>query len=122
MATEKDYAEFFNKVDAEITGLIAASVVDLESGMTLAVRTNRQDFDLSTASAFNSEMVKMKLKTMKALGLQSTLEDMLLTLSDQIHLIRLISTTAFVYIAVDKAKTNLAIVRTVVAKHAGAIA
>ena len=122
MATEKDYAEFFNKIDAEIAGLIGASVVDLESGMTLAVRSNRQDFDLSTASAFNSEMVKMKLKTIKALGLQSTLEDMLLTLSDQIHLIRLISPTAFVYISVDKAKTNLAIVRTVVAKHAGAIA
>lgn len=122
MATEKDYAEFFNKVDAEISGLIGASVVDLESGMTLAVRSNRQDFDLSTASAFNSEMVKMKLKTIKALGLQSTLEDMLLTLSDQIHLIRLISPTAFVYISVDKAKTNLAIVRTVVARYAGAIA
>lgn len=122
MATEKEYAEFFNKVDSEITGLIAISVVDLESGMTLAVRTNRQDFDLSTASAFNSEMVKMKLKTMKTLGLNSTLEDMLLTLSDQIHLIRLISPSAFVYIAVDKAKTNLAIVRTVVAKYSAAIA
>ncbi len=121
MATEKDYAEFFNKVDSEIAGLIAVSVVDLDSGMTLAVRTNRQDFDLSTASAFNSEMVKMKLKTIKALGLTSTLEDMLLTLSDQIHLIRLISPAAFVYIAVDRAKTNLAIVRTVVAKHSPAI-
>ena len=122
MATEKDYAEFFSKIDTEIAGLIAMSVVDLESGMTLAARSNRQDFDLSTASAFNSEMVKMKLKTMKALNLQSTLEDMLLTLSDQIHLIRMISPTAFVYIAVDRAKTNLAIVRTVVAKYSAAIA
>ncbi len=121
MATEKDYVDFFNKVDTEIAGLIAVSVVDLESGMTLAVRSNRQDFDLSTASAFNSEMVKMKLKTMKALGLTSTLEDMLLTLSDQIHLIRMISPTAFVYLVVDRAKTNLAIVRTVVAKHSAAI-
>lgn len=122
MATEKDYAEFFSKLDTEIAGMIAASVVDLESGMTLAVRSNRQDFDLSTASAFNSEMVKMKLKTMKALNLQSALEDMLLTLSDQIHLIRMVSPTSFVYIAVDKGKSNLAIVRTVVAKYAGAIA
>ncbi len=122
MATEKEYTEFFTKVDTEVAGLIAISVVDLESGLTLAVRTNRQDFDLSTASAFNSEMVKMKLKTMKALGLTSTLEDMLLTLSDQIHLIRLISPAAFVYVAVDRAKTNIAIVRTVVAKHSAALA
>ncbi len=122
MATEKEYTEFFTKVDNEVAGLIAISVVDLESGLTLAVRSNRQDFDLSTASAFNSEMVKMKLKTMKALGLTSTLEDMLLTLSDQIHLIRLISPAAFVYVAVDRAKTNIAIVRTVVAKHSAALA
>ncbi len=122
MATEKEYSEFFTKVDNEVAGLIAISVVDLESGLTLAVRSNRQDFDLSTASAFNSEMVKMKLKTMKALGLTSTLEDMLLTLSDQIHLIRLISPAAFVYVAVDRAKTNIAIVRTVVAKHSAALA
>ena len=117
MATEKEYAEFFSKIDGEVGGLIAISVVDLESGLTLGVRTNRQDFDLSTASAFNSEMVKMKL-----LGLQSTLEDMLLTLSDQIHLIRLISPTSFVYVAVDRSKSNLAIVRNAVAKLASSIA
>ena len=122
MATEKEYAEFFSRIDGEVGGMIAISVVDLESGLTLGVRTNRQDFDLSTASAFNSEMIKMKLKTMKALELQSTLEDILLTLSDQIHLIRLISLTAFVYVVVDRSKSNLAIVRNAVAKLASSIA
>lgn len=121
MATEKDYLEFFHKVDAEVAGLIAISVVDLDSGMTLAVHTNRQDFDLGTASAWNSEMVKMKLKTVRALGLQSLLEDMLLTLSDQIHLIRLLPPSAFVYVAVDRAKTNLAIVRSAVARYSAAL-
>ncbi len=121
MATEKDYAEFFNKIDTEISGLIGASVVDLESGMTLAVRSNRQDFDLSTASAFNSEMVKMKLKTIRALNLKSTLEDMLLTLSDQIHIIKMIGQGTFCYLAVDRSSANLAIVRNVVLKHLGAL-
>jgi hypothetical protein len=46
---------------------------------------------------------------------------MLLTLSDQIHLIKLVGTTAFIYFAADRAATNLAIVRTAVAKHTASI-
>lgn len=117
MATEKQLQETLTKIQGEITGFIGASVVDLDTGMTLAVHSARADFDLSTASAYNSEMVKMKLKTMKTLNLKSTLEDMLLTLSDQIHLIKLITPTTFLYLAADKGSTNLAIVRSVVAKQ-----
>lgn len=117
MATEKQLQETLAKIQSEITGLFGASVVDLETGMTLAVLSARADFDLSTASAYNSEMVKMKLKTMKALNIKSSLEDMLLTLGDQIHLIKLITPTTFIYLAADKSSTNLAIVRSAVAKQ-----
>jgi hypothetical protein len=118
MATEKEMLETFAAVESEINGFIAVSLVDLESGMTLAVRSARNDFDLAAASAYNSEMVKLKMKTIKALNLKSTLEDMLLTLSDQIHLIKLVTPRTFLYLAADKGATNLAIVRSVVAKHA----
>jgi len=117
MATEKELVEVLSKVEAEISGFIGASVVDLESGMTLAVKSSRGDFDLTAASAYNSEMVKQKLKIMKALNLKSTLEDMLLTLSDQIHLIKIIGPGTFLYLAADKGATNLAIVRSAVTKH-----
>ena len=122
MATEKELLDVLTRIEAEISGFIGASIVDLESGLTLAVKASRGDFDLTAASAYNSEMVKQKLKIMKVLNLKSTLEDMLLTLSDQIHLIRLISPTAFVYVAVDRSKSNLAIVRNAVAKLASSIA
>ena len=119
MASEKEVLEAFSAIEGEVSGFIAASLVDLESGMTLAVRSTRPDFDLAAASAYNSEMVKQKLKTIKALNLKSTLEDMLLTLSDQIHLIKMVTPKTFVYLAADKAQTNLAIVRSVVGKHSG---
>lgn len=119
MATEQVIVDTLAKMQSEISGFIAASVVDVESGMTLGVVSTRPDFDLAAASAYNSEVVKQKLKTIKALNLKSTLEDMLLTLSDQIHLIKLISPTAFVYLAADKGSTNLAIVRTTVTRYAG---
>jgi hypothetical protein len=117
MATERDLMDAISRIEADVGGFIAASFVDLESGMTLAAKSNRSDFDLSVASAYNSEMVKQKLKIMKALNLKTTLEDMLLTLGDQIHLIRMITPGTFLYFAADKGGTNLAIVRTAVTKH-----
>ena len=117
MATEKDIAEALGNIENDIAGFIGASVVDLESGMTLGVRTARSDFDLAAASAYNSEIVKQKFKTIRALNLKSQLEEILLTLSDQIHMIRLVGTTAFIYLAAERAQSNLAIVRTAVIKH-----
>ena len=122
MASEKQIQETFDRVAQDIPGFVAASLVDLESGMTLGARSLRADFDLTAASAYNSEMVKQKLKIMKALKLETTLEDMLLTLGDQIHLIRMVSTTSFVYLVADRAQANLAIVRNGVSKHAAAFA
>ena len=122
MANEKTLLEIINKIEVDVGGMIAAAAVDLESGMTLAAKSNRADFDLSVASAYNSELVKQKLKIMQALNLKATLEDMLLTLSDQLHLIKMLPRGgSFLYLAADRAGTNLAILRTAVNKHAAAL-
>jgi hypothetical protein len=122
MASEKEVLAVFDKIQADIPGFIASSLVDLDSGMTLAVKTVRPDFDLAAASAFNSEIVKQKFKTIKSLNLKSNLEEVLFTLSDQIHMIRLAGPGAFVYLAADRATSNLAIVRSAVIKHTAALA
>jgi hypothetical protein len=120
MPSEKQIVDTFEKIAADVPGYIAASLVDLESGMTLGLKSMRPDFDLAAASAYNSEMVKQKLKIMKALSLKTTLEDMLITLGDQIHVIRMVNPTTFIYLAVDRSMSNLAIVRNVLAKNASA--
>jgi len=120
MPSEKHIVEAFEKVAADMPGFMAASLVDIESGMTLGLKSLRPEFDLAAASAYNSEMVKQKLKIMKALNIRTNLEDMLLTLGDQIHMIKLIGTTTFIYLAVDRSQSNLAIVRNVIAKYAAA--
>jgi len=117
MPAEKQIVESFEKIAAEIPGFIAASLVDLDSGMTLGSKSLRNDFDLAAASAYNSEMVKQKQKIMRALSLKTTLEDMLITLGDQIHLIKLVTPTTFIYLAADRGSTNLAIVRVAVNKN-----
>ncbi|MFL6604407.1 MAG: hypothetical protein ACJ8R9_24155 [Steroidobacteraceae bacterium] len=122
MANEKELMDVFGKIESDVTGVIAAAVVDLESGMTLAAKSNRPEFDLAVASAYNSELVKQKMKIMRALNLKSTLEDMLLTLSDQFHLIRFLPGGAsFLYLAADRSGTNLAILRNSVSKHVAAL-
>lgn len=118
MASEKELIAALEKIQADASGFIAASLVDLDSGMTLAVKSVRPDFDLTAASAYNSELVKQKLKIMNTLQLTGTIEDMLISISDQIHLIKMINERTFLYLAVDRSQSNLAIVRTAVAKHA----
>ncbi len=109
--------EVFEQFANDIPGFIAASLVDIDSGMTLAVKSTKTEFDLAVASAYNSELVKQKLKIMKALNLKTTLEDMILTLGDQIHFIKILSPTLFIYLAADRSVANIAIVRTVVNKN-----
>jgi len=121
MATEKQLTDVLEKIAQDASGFIAASLVDLESGMTLAVKSARTDFDLTAASAYNSELVKQKLKIARTLGLSGTVEDMLISLTDQIHLVKLVGTTMFLYLAVDRRQSNLAIVRNAVNKHINAL-
>jgi len=122
MVSEKLINENFDKLAGDIPGFVAASLVDIESGMTLGLKSNRSDFDLAAASAYNSEMVKQKMKIMKALGLNTTFEDMIITLGDQIHVIKMVTPSTFIYLAADRASCNLAIVRNVVNRSASAFA
>lgn len=122
MPSEKQIQDIFDRIATDVPGFIAASLVDLDSGMTLGARSLRADFDLTAASAYNSEMVKQKLKIMKALNLNTTLEDMLLTLGDQIHLIKVVTPGTFVYLAADRSLSNLAIIRNAVNRHAPGLA
>ncbi len=122
MLSEQQVSETIADIAADMTGFIAASLVDLDSGMTLGLYAKSTDFDLTAASAFNSELVKQKQKVMVALGIDMELEDMILTLTEQIHVIKLVTPSTFLYLAADRPSTNLAIVRNAVNKHAAALA
>ncbi|MFZ2503848.1 MAG: hypothetical protein WAW88_14390 [Nocardioides sp.] len=122
MADANHYDQTLDQIEEGVNGFIGASIVDLDSGMPLVSRSRRDGFDLDVASAYNSEMVKAKLNTMRLLNINSGLEDMLLTLGDQLHLIKILNRGTFVYVAVDRAATNLALLRNVVNRAAASIA
>jgi predicted regulator of Ras-like GTPase activity (Roadblock/LC7/MglB family) len=109
-------------VDAIITdlpGLIAVAVVDITSGMALASHSNSPTLNPETAAAYNTEVVKQKQKAMQALKLQGErIEDILITLTNQLHLLKLNSEgTKFIYLVVNQRETNLAIAREVLRAH-----
>ncbi|HRG14564.1 MAG TPA: hypothetical protein PLB00_01065 [Pseudomonadota bacterium] len=94
-----------------IDGAMAAAIVDSNSGMVLGKAGGGVDLDL--AGAGNTEVVRAKLKTMKALGLQDRIEDILITLGKQYHIIRPMAEKAgvFAYLVLDRGKANLALAR-----------
>lgn len=99
-------------------GIHAISVVELSSGMSLGSYSNHS-IDPNLASAYNAEVVKEKIKAINALGLASTeiIDDILITLSTQYHLINCTKNGShMIYLAADKLKSNLALLRNNVKK------
>jgi hypothetical protein len=107
MATVNESLNTLLKAD----GAMSAALVDSNSGMMLGgVGTG---VDLELAAAGNTEVMRAKLKTMKSLGLNDGIEDILITLGKQYHIIRPVQAKAgiFIYLVLDRAKANLAMAR-----------
>lgn len=99
-----------------IDGALGASIVDWESGMALGSVGGGKYLDLDVAAAGNTEVIRAKMRTMESLRLDDSIEDILITLSKQYHLIRLLKNSRneqglFLYLVLDRQKANLALAR-----------
>ncbi|MFC1403515.1 MULTISPECIES: hypothetical protein [Streptacidiphilus] len=99
-----------------IDGAIGVAVVDYTSGMALGFEGGGTGLDLSVAAAGNTEVVRAKLRTLEMLNLHHEgIEDILITLTSQYHLIRPLTKQGsqghFLYLALDRNRANLALAR-----------
>lgn len=96
----------------QVGGFIGACLVDSDTGLMLGA-VGGTGFDLEAAGAANTSVVKAKLAAISTLQLEDEIEDILITLGKQFHLIRPLSANpaVFIYLALDKRGANLGMAR-----------
>jgi len=110
--TSSNIKENLAKLEA-IEGFIGAALADSDSGMCLGFLGGAGVVNLEVAAAANTEVVRSKRKAIKALNLRDEIEDILITLGKQYHLIRPVRSRAnlFYYLVLDRQRANLAMAR-----------
>ncbi|MCD0464663.1 hypothetical protein [Flavobacterium sp. ENC] len=109
---------FLNEMKTNVNGFIAIAVTEIESGLSFGNLSLDPSFDPELAAAYNLEVVKAKLNAVKALNLNQDIEDILITLSSQIHIIDISPNKKFmIYLAADSSKANLGMTRAILKKH-----
>ena len=109
-----------------IDGALGVALVDWESGMSLGALGGGKYLDLDVAAAGNTEVIRAKMRTMESLRLDDTIEDILITLNKQYHLIRLLKNSRneqglFLYLVLERSKANLALARHSLKRIEGAL-
>lgn len=91
-------------------GAVCGALVDSASGMLMG---SVGGVDMELAAAGNTEVVRAKIKTMRMLNLNDQIDDILITLGKQYHIIRPVAANdgVFFYLVLDKARANLALAR-----------
>lgn len=94
-----------------VDGAIGCCIADYTSGMSLGTAGTTVDLELAAAGI--TQVVKAKMRTMKELGISGEIDDILITLQDQFHVIRPTAKHKglFIYLVLDKARANLALAR-----------
>ena len=111
--TSNSVKDILARLELSIEGFIGAAVADSDSGMCLGSVGGAGVMNIEVAAANNTEVVRAKRKAMKALNLRDDIEDILISLGKQYHLIRPLRArpAVFIYLAVDRARANLAMTR-----------
>jgi hypothetical protein len=90
---------------------MCVAVVDSETGMILGKAGSGVDIDLAASGA--SVILRARLASVKALGGDEKIDDVLISLSSQVQIIHPLprNPTIFTYLIGDKAKSSLAMAR-----------
>ncbi|MEV5103739.1 hypothetical protein ACFQ7G_24945 [Streptomyces massasporeus] len=103
------------EIMTSIEGALGTALVDYTSGMALGTMGGGKDLDLTVAAAGNTDVIRAKVRTMEHLGLKGEIEDILITLGSQNHLLRPLKGRGgnglFLYLVLDRKTSNLAMAR-----------
>ncbi|MGO4771530.1 hypothetical protein ACEN2I_07685 [Flavobacterium sp. W22_SRS_FK3] len=110
--------QFGDEIKKNIPGYVAVAVTEIKSGISYFSDSSLDGFDPELASAFNLEVVKAKLNAISALGLDQSIDDIMITLTNQIHIIDISENNEyFIYLAVDSNNANLGMTKALLNKY-----
>lgn len=97
---------------AEIAGFVGSCMVDCDTGLMLT-SYGGGTLDLETTSALNSQIVKAQLEAIEKMELDDRIEDILITLGKQFHLIRPLqrNPSVFLCVVLERTAANLGMAR-----------
>jgi len=100
----------------ELAGARSAALVDSATRMVLGHAGS--DSDLEITAAANTEVVRAQLKSLGDLRSKDAIDDIIITMSTQYDIIRPLSVnpSIFLFLAMDKNKSNMALARYKVAE------
>ncbi len=111
-------SKFGEDLKNNVSGFIAVSITEVKTGISYYSLSVNSSFDPELASAYNLEVVKAKLNAIKALGLDQKIENIMINLSSQIHIIDISDAgDYFIYLAVDANKVNLGMTKALLNKY-----
>lgn len=110
--------EFGENLKTNMPGFIAVSVAEIKSGISYYSLSAIDTFDPELASAFNLEVVKSKMNVIASLGLNQKIDDIIFTLTDQIHVVDVSDNGEYlIYLAVDSTKGNLGMIKAMLSRY-----
>ncbi|MFK7001964.1 hypothetical protein [Flavobacterium oreochromis] len=110
--------QFGEDLKKNVPGFIAVAISEIKSGISYYTLSADPNFDPELASAFNLEVVKAQLNAINALGLNETIDDIMINLKSQIHIIDISENNEyFIYLAVDSNRANLGMTKALLNKY-----
>lgn len=110
MSLEQKITECMN-----IEGAVAAALVDCDSGMAIATAGDSRKVDLNLAAAAGSNVLRAQQSALSDLGIEESVEDVLVTMDSQYQMLRPLSDASgkglAVFLMLNKSKANLAMAR-----------
>jgi CheY-like chemotaxis protein len=97
----------------EIDGALGVALIDSASGLSLGTAGGSKTLNVELAGAGAADFVRAEARAMAAAGVKDAIEDVMITLGKQYHLIRFLGPDlhAFVYIVLDRERANLGMAR-----------
>ena len=103
----------------ELPGVLAAAVVTVEDGMSIAESRSRDDIETAAASAYLASIVKSNAKAIKLLADDEVIDDILVTTSNYHFIIRHQSDQPFFIFLMTSKQTWLGKSRLLIGKYEG---